>query len=208
MTQNAGGKGNEIMRALLDLVVVVLLLIASGFGGYWYGLSQRLAPVQNVPPGTPGALPAPIAALVAAVNPQGTATNASQSSTATTTTASTSKPVTKKKYWVTSSGTEYIGSAITVKVNDATIDMFYGPGKLVNVTDKIRSGQNTVTFETKVLGSEYNKHKGDSDAVLTVQLVNGPQVQDNFKPSDVVVTYKRSATDSESSTESMHFTGD
>lgn len=206
----ATGKGNEIMRALFDLVVLVLLIGAAGGGGYWYGVNQRLAPVLSVGPGTPGALPPPLSATVPKVppvtaTPTPTATTTAAVSTATT--AETKPPAAKTKYWISSSGSDYMGSSITVKVNGAPVDSFFGPGKNVDITSKVKPGDNTLVFESKALGADYNQHAGDASAVLTLQIVTGPYIQENFKSSDVLATFKRSATDSEDAADTMHFTG-
>ena len=57
-------KGNELVKAMLDLLILALLMGGSGFGGYYLGIHERLAPVQSVPPGTANALP-PAAASTA-----------------------------------------------------------------------------------------------------------------------------------------------
>jgi hypothetical protein len=69
----------------------------------------------------------------------------------------------------------------------------------------VKSGDNAVTFEAKSLGEQYNKHDGDAKSILTLQLVKGSHVQDEFKSSDVLVTYKRNATESEDFNDTEHF---
>lgn len=193
-------KGEEIKRALVDFVFVVLLVSGAGFGGYFYGTTQKMAPLQNVAPGTPGALPAPPASAATPASPTPAAAS-------TATTADTAKKG-KVKYWISSSGADYVGYSITAKVNDTTIDLFVGPGKNNDVTNLVKPGDNGVTFESKLLGSDYNKHQGDPKAVLTVQVIKGPFISENFKPSDVLASYSRSATDTGEEVKTLHFTGE
>ncbi len=201
--QAAKKKGQEFVKAMLDLVILTLLLAGAGFGGYFWGLHERLAPIQEVPPGTVGALPS---SAVAAV-PVKTVTEpkTAVSEPATQAQASTPAKSGKIKYWLASSGEEYIGYSITAKVNGNAVDSFFGPGKNVDVTRFVKSGDNQVSFEAKALGDQYNKHDGDAKSILTVQLVKGPHVQDDFKSSDVLVTYKRNATESEDFNDTEHF---
>lgn len=195
--QAAKQKGGELVKAMLDLVILVLLLAGAGFGGYFWGLHERLAPIQEVPPGTPNA----VAASTVPVVPTKPATPFEKAEVV-------EKPAVKTgkiKYWLASSGEEYIGYSITAKVNGSPVDSFFGPGKNVDVTRLVKSGDNEVTFEAKALGSQYNKHDGDAKSILTVQLVKGPHIQEEFKQSDVLVTYKRNATESEDFNNTEHF---
>lgn len=201
--KKAPGKGDDIKRALVDFIFVTLLVTGAGFGGYFYGTVQRLAPVQAVPPGTPGALP-PTAASTSASSPPPASTPTPQSATP----ASSTKKTPKTKYWLSSSGSDYIGYSITVKVNDDAVDNFFGPGKNLDITRFIKPGDNAVTFEAKALGADYNKHAGDAKSVLTVQVVRGPTIQEDFKESDVLLTYKRSAADSGDNSETLHLKGE
>ena len=47
--------GKTILGAISDFIILVLMLGAAGFGGYFVGINQRLAPIELVPPGTPAA---------------------------------------------------------------------------------------------------------------------------------------------------------
>lgn len=113
------------------------------------------------------------------------------------------------KYWICSSGTDYIGSSVTVSVNDTPVDSFFGPGKFIDLTKLVKKGDNEIKFEAKALGQGYNKHKGDSKAVLTLQLVSGPQITpDSFKKSDVICTFKRNAAETDDAEKTEEFTKD
>jgi hypothetical protein len=206
MTQKPGGggiKGGDVVRALIDLVILALLVCGAAFGGYWYGIHERLAPVQAVAPGTPGALP-PTAVLPIPGQPAATTTATSKTATpaaSTTTTTTAAAPVATSnprhnKFWITSSGADKIGYVVTVKVNDTAVDNFFAPGKTIDITRLIRHGENEITFEAKKTEG-YQKHAGDKNKQLIIQLVSGPKVQEEFKPSDVLATYKRNAAETE-----------
>lgn len=199
--QGVKQKGNELVKAMLDLLILGLLLGAAGFGGYFWGIHERLAPIQDVPPGTEHALP-PSAVSAAPVKTESKPAEAKADDSATDKAA----PKSKAKYWITSSGVDYTGYSITVKVNDTPVDNFFGPGKSVDVTRFVNQGDNEVNFEAKSLGEQYNKHKGDAASILTVQLVSGPHIQENFKSSDVVLSYKRNAAEMEDFNDTKHFT--
>ncbi len=212
----AGISGGDVFRALIDFLVLTLLVVGAGFGGYYWGIHERLATVQNVPPGTPGALPVTVLAPAAEPGsfkldkpkeqpkPPDTTSTATASTPAASTQAQPSKG--KLKFWITSSGVDYTGNNITVTVNDNPVDNFYGPGKSVDISRFVKHGDNTVSFEAKALGDKYNKHRGDKKAELKVQVISGTTIQENFKPSDVLATYKRNATENEDAVEAVHFT--
>lgn len=196
-------KGNELVKAMLDLLILALLMGGSGFGGYFLGIHERLAPVQSVPPGTANALPP--AAATTAPPPKAEAKSESKAAEVADESSAKAKKA-KDKYWISSSGVDYTGYSITVKINDTPVDNFFGPGKNVDITRFVKEGDNEVTFEAKALGAQYNKHPGDSASVLTVQLVSGPHVQENFEPSSVVLSYARNASESDDVSDTKHFT--
>lgn len=195
MTQSAKKKGNEFLKAIGDLFIICLLLAAAGFGGYFYGIHQRLGPIQLVPPGTPGAQPA-------------VAATSETTSKASTEQKSAAPNKLKRKYWVVSSGVDYIGSSVAVKVNDEQVDLFFGPGKTIDVSRLVKKGDNTITFESKTLGDGYNKHEGDATSLLTLNLVSGPSIREDYKKSDVLKTFNRSAVEADDDTQTEHFSGE
>jgi hypothetical protein len=113
-----------------------------------------------------------------------------------------------KKFWITSSGVDYIGYSITVRVNGTAVDSFFGPGKIVDITRLVKPGDNSLLFEAKEMGDQYNKHSGDAKSKLTLQLVSGLHISDSFKKSDVLLSFQRTAADTEDSTDTQHFSGD
>ncbi len=220
-----GKKNNSFLRALGDLVILGLLLVGAGAGGYFWGIHQQLAPVQNVGTGTPGAIAASGSALPAQKNATATVAkekaNESDSDAPSKTlktskdakvaeqdnsTTTESKNAGAQKYWISSTGADYTGYSITVKVNDNAVDNFFGPGKNVDITRLVKSGDNSVVFEAKELGEQYNKHVGDAKSVLTLQVVSGPHVTDSFKKSDVLISYSRSAAQTDDATATKSFT--
>lgn len=205
-------KGKDFVRAFLDLLILGLMLVCAAFGGYWYGIHERVIPVVTVPPGTPGAhseaeAQAASATATPADKPDKPAASATAQPAAAETPAAQPAKTGKKKYWLYSSGKDYIGYSITVSVNDDQIDAFFGPGKIVDITSKLQPGDNTVLFEAKKLSEDaYNKHKGDSSAQLIVQVVSGPKVNEEFNHSDVAASFARNAAESEDVSETKHIT--
>jgi cytoskeletal protein RodZ len=215
-----------IKGALVDLFVLALLLAAAGFGGYFWGTHQKLAVVDLVPPGTPGAreavnqigaTKAPESASASQATPAtSSSTSKSTDSTAASSSSSSSTPTSvaktpakhtgKLKYWVSSSGTRLIGYAIAVTVNGQPVDNFFAPGKQVDITDIVKKGKNSVDFDAKVLEDKFNQHKGDDSAVMTVSIDSGPAISENVKPADVLVSYKRNAAETENYTDQKSFT--
>jgi hypothetical protein len=212
-----GKKSNSFLRALGDLAILGLLLLGAGAGGYFWGIHQQLAPVEKVGAGTPGAVTAGGSALPPPKSTVKVATKESSEGDATTkpakteqasssSTASEEKSTGGHKYWISSSGADYTGYSITVKVNDNAVDNFFGPGKNVDITRLVKSGDNSVVFEAKELGEQYNKHMGDANSVLTLQVVSGPHVTDSYKKSDVLIGYSRTAAQTEDATATKTFT--
>lgn len=214
--------GGGILRALGDLVMLVLMLSLAGFGGYWFGTQQRLAPVELVGPGTPGARSAAPNTVAAASTTTSTSTTvvkppqknpdepqAEPESNPTPVTHATTSTGHKKpgklKYWVASTGSDYVGYSIAVSVNGTTADNFFAPGKAVDITKLLKKGDNEVTFNAQDLGDKFNLHKGDEKYALVLNVVSGPTIQENFKPADVILTYKRDAAENENFTDTMHF---
>lgn len=210
MTSSTGKKGGGFFRAIVDLFILILMLGAAGFGGYFWGVHQQLAPVLKVPPGTLGAiLPSQTTSTSQAKTEPPPATQPARAPEPSTPQASSTESTSgKKKFWISSTGTDYIGYSITVKVNGTPVDSFFSPGKSIDITHLVKRGDNKVVFEAKNLGEQYNKHDGEASAALVLKVVSGPTLTDSFKPSDVILTYKRSATESDDFNDTEHFSGE
>lgn len=216
----------NILGAISDLIILILLCAGSAYGGYWYANKQKppepvkqkteAAAPQVLPPVPPPVKPRPT------VDETGKKVETSEESKESkekkedhvvavadkvdkTAKADAAKKPQTKKYWLASSGEEYTGYSITVTVNGTPVDNFFGPGKMVDVTRHVKAGDNAVLFDAKELGEQYNKHKDHEDAVLTVKLVSGPQVQENFKPTDVLISYSRNAAETTDFNDTKHF---
>lgn len=194
-------KKSEFVKAILDLFILGLLLAGSGLGGYWYGMHERVVPVELVPNGTPGAV-----SEAQLADKSENKNNSVLQKARNIKTGSTDKPAAssgKTKYWLTSSGTEYIGYSITVSINGDQVDGFFAPGKIVDITSRVKKGDNTILFEAKQLGEDYNKHKGDAQAKLAVKLVSGPKISEDSK--NVTAVYERNASEQTDFQETKHF---
>ncbi|MBS1990508.1 MAG: hypothetical protein JSS83_08325 [Cyanobacteria bacterium SZAS LIN-3] len=212
-------KGNGVLRAMMDLFIILLLITGAGAGGYFWGIHQQLAPVLKVGIGTPGALPSPLPAPIGAgaakaepapADKPGESKSGAEAKPAAAESHAPAAPAknhSKAKFWIASSGSDYIGYSITVKVNGTPVDSFFGPGKIVDVSHLVKAGDNTLDIEAKQMGEQYNKHTGEEKYKLTLQLVSGEHISDSFKKSEVLQTYERSAADTDDATETLHFTG-
>lgn len=201
--------GSGIMRAIGDLLLLLLMLGASGGAGYWFGTIQRMAPVQLVGAGTPGAVPTTpntVAPKSGGGKPEETDEQPEETVTVTPTPAPSSTKKHSKKFWIASSGSDYIGYSIKVTVNDQDVDNFFAPGKAVDITRLLKKGDNSITFNAQELEEKFNAHKGDDSKKLILNLVSGPVIQENYKPGDVVLSYQRNAAQTENDTQTMKFT--
>lgn len=211
------GKGLDFFGAIRDLIIFVLLVGGAAAGGYFVGIQQRLGPIQLVPPGTPGAISLNLNSQTVdpgANTASNTGSNTTPSSNTNTTSSSSSNSHTnsnstekkaKTRYWIISSGTDDVGYLIKVLLNGEQVDNFYQPGKMIEVTNKVKSGKNDVEFEAKMLEEGFNKHKGDSSAAIEVKVVCGTSYKEDFKGNEVLLTYKRSATDNQDYSDAKTF---
>ncbi|MGD9684315.1 MAG: hypothetical protein AB7W16_24390 [Candidatus Obscuribacterales bacterium] len=228
-------KKNSILGALSDLVIFLLFVSGAGFAGYYIGINQRLAPIETVPPGTVESLESlvdratgnkAVIAVPPAPQPAETKTEAekpekkepekkeSEEKKPEKKKPEKKEPVKKKseatapasrKFYIVSRGSEYIGSSITVSINNRPIDNFFGPGKLVDISPLVRKGKNTIAFDSKVMDDEYNQHLGDKSFALSLDLVAGPEVTEKVEPGSVLVTYQRTGADVDADTKKVDF---
>lgn len=162
------------------ILIMFLLIIGAGAGGYFFGTYQKFAPVQNVPPGTPGA----------------------QSTGVTVSNPGSSQL--KKKYWLHSYGYDHVGFSITVLVNGQEAGQFFSDNKDVEVTKFVKPGENTIQFKAKLLPSGMREHAGEAGYYLTLYLYSGNVVgQANGK--DELLKYTRRANEFEDHDDTMTF---
>lgn len=212
MAENISKK--TLVGAFFDFIIICLLLAGAGFGGYFWGTHQRLVPVMMVPPGTLGAKTAAEVGLApdtatdkaAAAKPgdKATAPKAGEAAAAAPAAAAHSGMT---KYWLISSGSDYVGYNITVNVGSDPVDSFFGPDKIVDITKHIKPGQQvSIQFDAKQMGEQFNKYSGDATKELTIKLVKGPHVQETFSDKDVLMSFSRNAAQTESEQETKTFT--
>jgi len=210
--------GKTVLGAISDFIILALLIGGAGCAGYYVGINQRLAPIQLVPPGTPAAKTLAQLGLKGpeqkdpkeAKDPKAArdpSTSSSQGQ-ADSQGKGEDEPAAnaKLKYWLASGGADYCGYSITVKVNGTPVDAFFGPDKIIDVTKLVHNGDNTIAFEAKALGEQYNKHTGDPSYSVTVRLIKGPHVQETYSSKDMLMSYTRTAADTEDNNEVKHFT--
>lgn len=224
---------STVLGALSDLVIFLLFVSGAGFAGYYIGINQRLAPIETVPPGTVESLESLVDRAtgnkpVIAVPPPPPAKTEPEEKK-----VEEDKPVEKKpekkepekkepakkepaskkksavpdnrKFYIVSRGSDYIGSSITVSINNRPIDNFFGPGKLIDISPLVRKGKNTIAFDAKVMEDEYNQHLGDKSFALALDLVAGPEVTEKVEPGSVLVTYQRTGADVDADTKKVDF---
>lgn len=166
---------SDFKNTAKGVLILILLMVAAGTGGYFFGTYQKFAPIQSVPAGTPGAL---------------VPTTTSQT---TTTASSTSGQPLKKKYWIHSSGDQHVGYSITVAVNGQTVEKIYSPGRDVDITKYVKPGENQVTFQADVLPESMNEHKGQDGYYLVLAVASDNTISPSPRESDVLINYKRTA---------------
>ena len=169
------------MDTAKGVLVLILLLVATGAGGYFFGTYQKFAPIQYVASGTPGAV---------------------EQSASTTPTSSAPSQL-KKHYWIKSSGTDHIGYAVTTYVNDQLVDKFYTPDKQVEITRFVKPGENSIRFDAKALPVSMNEHRGDSVYKFSLSVQSGSAL-DELKPG-TLIDYTRNAAEDKDYNDTMTF---
>lgn len=199
--------GSGVLRAIGDLLLLLLMLGAAGGAGYWYGTIQRMAPVQMVGPGTPGAKnDSPNAVQSKSLESKSdVATDEQGDDSISVTPVPSENKRHGKKVWIASTGSDYIGYTIAVTVNDQPVDNFFAPGKAVDITGLLKKGDNAITFNAHELEEKFNAHKGDASKKLVLNVVTGPAISELYKPADVVLSYQRNASQTENDTQSFNF---
>ncbi len=176
------GEGGGAGAMAKGILIMLLLIVGAGAGGYFFGTYQKFAPIQNVPPGTPGA----------------------QSSGSSVAVSNTGSSQLKKKYWLHSYGYDHVGFSITVLVNGQEAGQFFSDNKDVDVTKFVKPGENSIQFKAKLLPSGMREHAGESGYYLTLYLYSGNVVgQANGK--EELLKYTRHANEFEDHDDTMTF---
>lgn len=173
------------MATMKGILILALLLIAAGAGGYFFGTYQKFAPVQTVAPGTPSALP-------------------QQTTQSTTITAPLFGSSLKKKYWIASRGDKRIGYAITVFLNGQLVDKFFEPNKRVEITRFVKPGENQIAFDAKHLPDGMIEHKGNTSYWLTLEVQSGSSLE-STQDVTTLLSYKRTAADERDYNDQLSF---
>ena len=175
-------KKSTVVGAVSDLLILALLVGGAGFGGYYLGIHEQMAPIELVPEGTENARPMPSKKSDVKLESK----TVSPEKPALPKHVVEKQPDTNPKFWLSSSGNSYVGYSITVSVNGKPIDNFFGAGKLVEITNRLHAGDNEILFQGKQLGARFNIHQGDAKSVLTVCLVKGSVVSEDLKDDTVL----------------------
>jgi hypothetical protein len=170
-------KGGGAMSTAKGILIMILLLVLAGAGGYFFGTMQLVAPVRKVAPGTTGA-------VEMSTNTTGGAATSSASVSGTL----------KKDYWLQSKGEDRVGYAISISINGKPVGQISGPGREIEITKYLNSGNNQLLFQAKSLpmsqrDATYNWHK------LTIDVMGGKKFGEKFTNGQSLAQYTRAVTD-------------
>jgi hypothetical protein len=185
---NESAQGSSAGATFKGILVLILLVIAAGAGGYFFGTYQKFAPIKEV-----GSAPS------------------TADATSTTTTAggsSESSGTLKNKYWIHSGGYDQSGYAITVWINGKRIDKFTAPRRDVDITKYVKPGENTIRFEAQSLPASMRDqdHLTSNWYELSVNLASSPQMYSGApKEGDTLLKYKRNITETQNYDDTMSF---
>lgn len=186
--------GGGAMANIKGFLILVLLLVGAGAGGYFFGTQQQFAPVRK------------------SQSPDGAATSTLSSTTSTQSTTQsqgtqstqTTSYNLKNKYWIQAQGDDHVGYAISVKVNDQLADKFFSPGKKTEITRLVKPGENQISFEAKLLPEGMREHAGMSNYELKLRVMSGPSV-DATQDTTELLNYSRNAAENKDFNDSMSF---
>jgi hypothetical protein len=166
------------------ILIMLLLIVGAGAGGYFFGTFQKFAPIEYVPLGTPGAQSGSAAAVGGGGSGPSTAL--------------------KKKYWLYSYGSDHVGYNITVSINGQKAAQFNTDGREVDVTRFVKQGENQINFDAAVLPEGMREHAGNSSYYLQVHLYSGNVVGQN-SGRDEILKYSRNAAEFDPHNDTMSF---
>lgn len=169
------------------ILILVLLLVGAGAGGYFFATQQKFAPIKTVTSGTPGAI-------------------AQQEAQAAT---SVSTPLfgstVKNKYWISSRGNYRVGYAITVFVNGQRAGQFSEPDRKLEISRFVKPGENQITFVAKHLPDGMIENKGASYRWLTLEVKSGNSLQSFSHDVSTLLSYKRTAAEDSDYNDQLSF---
>jgi hypothetical protein len=154
------------------ILILILLIVCAGAGGYFFGTYQKFAPIEYVKAGAPGAVPVSSVLKVSANN----------------------SPL-KKKYWLSCTGDNHIGYVVTVSVNGQVADKFDSPGKTVDITGLVHPGENQVRFEAKSLPESMHEHLEQGGWGLYIAVIGSDKVGGSHTDSEELLHYARKGND-------------
>lgn len=182
----AKGQGS----VLQGILVMLVLLLCSGGLGFAVGYTQQFAPIEKVPPGTPGATGGGMQSASSGTDVSGTST--------------TSAPQLKKSYWISTRGHERAGYSIKVFINDQEVGSYQTPDRTDDITKYVHSGDNKVRFVAKALPA--GNRQDYNGAYLTVEINKGEKYSSNgYKNPEKLVEYSRKITETQDFDDSMDF---
>ncbi|MBY0546324.1 MAG: hypothetical protein K2W95_03480 [Candidatus Obscuribacterales bacterium] len=182
----AKGQGS----VLQGILVMLVLLLCSGGLGFAVGYTQQFAPVEKVPPGTPGAVSGGAVSVPSSTDVSGTST--------------ASAPQLKKAYWIATSGFERAGYAIKVYINDQEVGSYQTPARIDDITKYVHVGDNKVRFVAKALPA--GNRQEYSGAHLTIAINQGEKYSSTgYKNPEKLVEYERKITETQDFDDTMDF---
>lgn len=159
------------------VMVLLVLVLCAGGGGFAVGYMQEFAPVKKVAPSGGGEITA--------------------SSTATGSLNTTSAPRLKKVYWLSTHGYERTGYAVKVYVNGHDVGTFQTPDRQVDITNYLTLGDNKVRFDAKAL-PEGMRNTEYSSAHFDIRINQGEKYSANgYKNAETLLEYSRKISETE-----------
>ncbi|HEY9786437.1 MAG TPA: hypothetical protein V6D17_13600, partial [Candidatus Obscuribacterales bacterium] len=96
------------------------------------------------------------------------------------------------------------GYSIGVTVNGQMVDKFFSPGKKVDITRFVKSGENQIAFDATLLPSGMREHEGNSGYYLKVTVYSGPSLE-STKDVNELLNYKRDASENQNFSDNLSF---
>jgi hypothetical protein len=184
-TGKKSSSGSSGMDTFKGILIMLLLIVLAGTGGYFFGAMQQLAPIRKVPPGTPGALESTPAQSGAGVQSPATSEL-------------------KKHYWIHSSGEERVGYNISITINGTPVGMVNTPKRNIDISKLVKPGVNHILFQAKSLPVS-QRDTSNSWPALTLEIMAGDKTSEDFGKGDVLLQYARKVTETQDYNDNMEF---